>query len=266
MEWLNLAANMNFKIGIFNAEYGMLNRYHDHALPQFDRPRVLANMFSSAPVGGFGVAGNFMMPPLFGADASNFDLSVIQGGSGQSFTDQGKYNILYIGNMTNFYDITRNTYFEWRLAGAVGHNDSAENYLSYVANLSFEFKWVPIGRTKYRTIDWKTEIIFSRRDTPGDPIFSRGFYTSLQNKLNARWWVSARVGYSELPYDNDQHEWDFAACVDFWQSEFVFVRFQYNYSLREFTNVINYPGPYPSDNSFIFHVCWAMGPHKHEAY
>jgi hypothetical protein len=266
MEWLNLTANMNLKIGIFNAEYGLLNRYHDHALPQFDRPKVLANMFSNAPVGGFGLAGDFMLPTLFGAHASNFDVSVLQGGSGQSFTDQGKYNLLYIGNMTNFYEITRDTYLEWRLGGIVGHNDPAEKYLSYVGNLSFEVKWVPIGRTKYRTIDWKTEVLFGRRNTPSNPINSKGFYTSLQNKLNARWWLSGRVGYSELPYDNDQHEWDFAACVDFWQSEFVFVRFQYNYSLREFTEVLDLPGPYPNNHSFILHVCWAMGPHKHEAY
>ena len=101
---------------------------------------------------------------------------------------------------------------------------------------------------------------------PGEHMNSKGFYTSLQNKLNARWWMSGRVGYSELPYDNEQHEWDFTGCLDYWQSDFVFYRFQYQYSLREFTNVMCCPGPYPDDHSFIFHVCWAMGPHKHEAY
>ncbi|MFC1477125.1 hypothetical protein ACFL6L_01540 [candidate division KSB1 bacterium] len=266
MEWLNLPANMNLKIGIFNAEYGMLNRYHDHALPQFDRPKVLMNMFSTAPIGGFGVAGNFMLKPLLWSDASSLDMTIIQGGSGFSFTDQGKYNLLYVGNMTNFYDVSDDTYFEWRLSAATGYNDPLEKYMSQVGNLGFSVKWVPIGRRKYRTIDWKNEILVSRRETPGDPLFSKGFYSSLQNKLNARWWVSGRVGYSELPYDNDQHEWDFAGCLDFWQSEFVFVRFQYNYSNRNFTNLLNIPGPYPNDSTFLVHVCWAMGPHKHEAY
>ena len=266
MEWLNLPAQMNLKVGIFNTEYGLLNRYHDHALPQFDRPKVLTDMFSSAPIGGFGVAGDFLSKPLFWSGSSTFGISVIQGGSGHSFTDQGEYNLLYVGNMTNFYELTRDTYVEWRMGGAVGHNDPAEEYLSYVGSLGFALKWVPVGRSKYRTTDWKTELLLSRRDTPTGQIYSKGFYSSLQNKLNARWWVSGRIGYSELPYDNDQHEWDFTACVDFWQSEFVFFRLQYQYSLREFTNVIGNPGPYPNDSSLIFHVCWAMGPHKHEAY
>lgn len=266
MEWLNLPARMNLKVGIFNTEYGLLNRYHDHALPQFDRPKVLMDMFSSAPLGGFGVAGNFLSKPLFWSGSSTFDFSVIQGGSGHSFTDQGEYNLLYVGNMTNFYELTRDTYVEWRMGGAVGHNDPAEEYRSYVGSLGFALKWIPVGRSKYRTTDWKTELLLSRRDTPIGQIYSKGFYSSLQNKLNARWWVSGRIGYSELPYDNNQHEWDFTACVDFWQSEFVFFRLQYQYSLREFTNVIGNPGPYPNDSSLIFHVCWAMGPHKHEAY
>ena len=266
MEWLNLPARMNLKVGIFNAEYGLLNRYHDHALPQFDRPKVLVNMFSNAPAGGFGFAGNFLLKPLFWSNSSTFDLTVVQGGGGHSFTDAGKYRLLYIGNMTNFYEITRDTYFEWRLSGIAGHNDTAEENRSYVGNLSFTVKWVPVGRAKYRTTEWKTEFLFGRRNMPGEHMNSKGFYTSLQNKLNASWWMSGRVGYSELPYDNEQHEWDFTGCIDYWQSGFVFYRFQYQYSLREFTNVINCPGPYPDDHSFIFHICWAMGPHKHEAY
>jgi len=266
MEWLNLPARMNLKVGIFNAEYGLLNRYHDHALPQFDRPKVLVDMFSSAPIGGLGGSGNFLLKPLFWSSSSTFDFSLIQGGEEHSFTNQGKYNFLYMGNMTNFYELTRDTYVEWRLSGVVGHNDPAEKYLSYVGSLGFELKWVPVGRSKYRTTDWKTEFLLGRRDTPTGKIYSKGFYSSLQNKLNARWWLSGRIGYSELPYDNDQHEWDFTACVDYWQSEFVFFRLQYQYSRRDFTNVIGSPGPYPNDSALIFHVCWAMGPHKHEAY
>ncbi|MFC2076268.1 hypothetical protein ACFLT7_04215 [candidate division KSB1 bacterium] len=266
MEWLNLPGRMNLKTGLFNAEYGLLNRYHDHALPQFDRPRVLVDMFSTAPVGGLGVAGNFLLKPHFGSNATNMDYSLVRGGSGFSFTDQGRYNLLHVGNMTNFYELSRDTFFEWRLGGVVGHNDPAEKHLSYVGDLGFNLKWVPVGRSKYRTIDWKTELLMGRREVPGGQISSRGFYTSLQNKLNARWWVSGRVGYTELPYDSSQHEWDFTGCVDFWQSEFVFIRLQYQYSRREFTSVLNHPGAYPNDSSIVFHVCWAMGPHKHEAY
>ncbi|MFC1513525.1 hypothetical protein ACFL5P_00790 [candidate division KSB1 bacterium] len=272
MEWLNLPLKMNLKIGLFNSEFGILNRYHDHALPQFDRPKVLTNLFTNANMGGFGVAGNFMLEPLFMSDASSLDLTVINGGTGQSFTDAGRYNLLYSANMTNFYDVTANTFFEWRLSGVTGYNDPVEEHRSYIGNLAFNVKWVPQDRAKYRAVDWKTEILYSRRETNTGPIGSLGFYTSLQNKVNARWWLTGRVGYSELPYDNNQYEWDCTACADFWQSDFVFIRFQYQYSKREFTNILNfagmpnYTGPFPRDSAFIVQVNWAMGPHKHTIY
>jgi len=268
LEWLNLPANMNLKMGLFNAEYGILNRYHDHALPQFDRPKVLVNMFSNASVGGFGLAGNFLLPRLLFSESSTLDATVLQGGNGYSFTNEGKYNLQYVGNLTNYYDINDDTYFEVRLSGVAGNNDSAEEYMSYVGDLAFTVKWAPLNRAKYRTIDWKTEILFSNRETPTGDITTKGFYTSLQNKLNSRYWVSGRFGYSELPFDSDQHEWDITATLDFWQSEFVFLRMQYQYSNRDdFTDYASFDNMnYPTEHTILFQVNWAMGPHKHEAY
>ncbi len=266
MDWLNLPLGMNLKAGLFNAEWGILNRYHDHALPQFDRPKVLSNMFSNGNMGGFGLAGNFLLPRLFWSDASSLDLTVISGGTGNSFTDSGKHNLLYVTNLTTFYDLTQDTFFEWRIGGVTGYNDPAEEYRSYIGNFAFNLKWLPAGRSKYRTVDWKTEVIFSRRETQGDPINSMGFYSSLQNKINASWWLMGRVDYSQLPYDSDQDEWAFTGGADYWQSDFVFIRFQYQYSKREFSNLLRYNGPFPKDHTFIVQVNWAMGPHKHEKY
>jgi len=266
MEWLNLPLNMNLKTGIFKTEFGVLNRWHDHALPQFDRPKALVNMFSNSQLGGFGFSGNFILPRLLAADATSFEAAVIRGGSNQSFTDQGKYRLIYVGHLKNFYDLSRSTYFEFSLSGAAGKNDPAEKYNSYVGDIGFTIRWVPVGRSKYRTFDWRTEFLLSRRETATGNINSKGFYTSLQNKLNARWWISGRFDYSELPYDNKQQEWALTGCLDFWQSEFVYFRIQYQYSNRDFSEVIGLPGPYPDESTLTFHVNWAMGPHKHEAY
>ncbi|MBN1482310.1 hypothetical protein EH223_08915 [candidate division KSB1 bacterium] len=265
MEWLNLPLAMNLKVGLFNAEFGILNRYHDHALPQFDRPKVLVNYFSVAYLGGFGLAGNFLLPRLLWADASMFDLAVLNGGNGISFTNE-KRSVLAVANFTNFYDITHNTFFEWRLGAVTGYNDAELNRQSVVGNISANLKWIPSDRAKYRTFDWKTEFLYSVRDEPSGSKRSKGFYTSIQNKLNARWWLTGRIDYTELPYDNNQNEWAYTIGADFWQSEFVFLRCQYQYSKRNYVDIQDYDGPYPDDHSLIMQVNWAMGPHKHEAY
>ncbi len=263
MEWLNLPLNMNLKIGIFYSEFGPLNRYHDHALPQFDRPKALVNLFSNKGLGGTGISSTFMLPEVIFADASSFDIAVIKGTATVdtfSFSNEG---LLYIGQFKNYYDISRNSYLEFRLSGVTGQNNSTGDNRSYVGSLGITYKWAPVGREKYRTIDWRTELLYSYRKEEAGSIKSKGFYTSLQNKLNARFWIGGRIGYSELPYDAGQYEWDYTINLDFWQSEFVFTRIQYQYNQRN----KYYTGAFlPDDHSIIIQVNWAMGPHKHEAY
>jgi competence protein ComGC len=266
MEWLNLPLNMNLKIGIFYSEFGPLNRYHDHALPQFDRPRALVDLFSNKGLGGTGFSSSFMLPEIIFADASTLDVTVVKGIKTRENFSFENNAFLYIGQFKNFYDINRNSFFEVRISGVTGKNSSdGENY-SYVGSLGLVYKWIPIGREKYRTFDWKTELLYSHRNENTRATRSIGFYSSIQNKLNARFWIGGRVGYSELPYDGSQHEWDYTVNIDFWQSEFIFMRLQYQYN-RRFRNLPTNPlFPVPDDHSVILQVCWAMGPHRHEAY
>lgn len=267
MEWLNLPLNMNLKAGIFYCEFGPLNRYHDHALPQFDRPRALVNLFSNKGLGGTGLAASFMLPKILFAQASSLDLSFMKGSRSDDRYSFNERELLYVGQFKNFYDITTNSYFEVRISGALGRNPEGDDNHSAVGSLGLEYKWVPAGREKYRTFDWKTELLYCSYETPTGRIKSKGFYTSVQNKVSARFWIGGRIGYSELPFDRNQNEWDFTLNIDFWQSEFVFTRLQYQYNSR---NIINPDGPIfgnmPNDHTLLLQVCWAMGPHKHESY
>ncbi len=267
IELLNLPLNMNLKAGIFYAAFGPLNRHHDHALPQFDRPRALVNYFSNAGLGGTGLSANFMLPNLLFSDASSLDISVINGGNGVSFTNEGKRRFLYVGHWKNYYDLSKSSYFEFSLNGVTGKNDDIGEYNSYVSSLGLTYKWAPIGREKYRTINWQTEFFYGIYETAEKDIKSFGFYSSFQNKLSSRFWASIRIGYSELPYDNSQKEWDFTTSLDFWQSEFVLFRLQYQYNSRDIVNMRHFPNTdLPSDHSITLQISWAMGPHKHEAY
>ncbi len=84
LEWINLPLNANLKVGVFNADFGFYNRYHDHALPQFDRPRVLINLFGTGGLNGPGLSTNFMLPPAI-AHATTLDISAIYGQNSTEF-------------------------------------------------------------------------------------------------------------------------------------------------------------------------------------
>ena len=256
MQFLNLPLNMNLKLGEYKTQFGKLNRYHDHALPQFERPLVLTNFFGLTSLKGFGIAANFMLPSIT-AHVNELDLEVITGGVDHSFTSGGKHNLIYVTHIKNYYDINRSTYFEFGLSGAMGKNDPEEVYTTVVGGLDLKLKWTPPDRAKYRGIEWRTEFLYSNREQPDETIKAWGFFSSIQCRLNARWLMSGRIDYSQLPWDSDLEEKGFAVCFDYWQSEFVFVRFQYTYIDRNFDE---------DDNRFIFQTNWAMGPHKHEAY
>lgn len=266
MEWLNLPLGMNLKAGYFKSEFGFLNRYHDHALPQFDRPRVMVNLFGTGGLGGTGVASNFLLPS-FMAHATSLDLSVIYGNNPQGFKPDSLAGVIFTGQLLNYYDLSASSYLEIRLSASGGRNsDAPDHFNSYVASAGVAYKWAPVGREKYRTLEWKSEFLYGYRQFSGGAHRTKGFYSSIQNKLGARFWIGGRIGYAQLPFDPDQSEWDYTLCLDFWQSEFVMTRIQYQYNHRNITWRNDLDGPFPSEHSFVIQVNWAMGPHKHEAY
>ncbi len=261
MIWLNCPLNMNLKAGEFKAQFGQFNRWHDHALPQYDRPRVLVNFFGNTSLKGFGVAGNFLLPSLF-AHVNELDLEIIRGGVGHSFQERGD-DLILVTHLKNYYDLSKSMYLEIGLSAALGKSADhdvgykAEEFNSLVGGADVTLSWIPPGRAKYRSLEWRSEFLYSKRETPDNDIYAWGVFSSLQYRLDASFLVSVRMDYSQLPWNNDLEEKGMAAAVDFWQSEFVRVRLQYSFIDRNFAE---------GDSRLIFQTSWALGPHKHEKY
>ncbi|NQT25563.1 hypothetical protein HQ585_09430 [candidate division KSB1 bacterium] len=253
--WLNFPLSTNLKLGKFKNQFGQLNRYHNHALPQFDRPRVLVQFFGNEQLHGIGLSGNILLPRLW-ADVNELDLEVISGGNSISFTNEGEHNLIYVTRLKNYYDLNRSTYLEIGFSGVTGHNDPAEMNRTWIGSTDITVKWQPPGRSKYKGVEWRTEFLYSARDTSA-AVNAWGAFSSLQIRLGARTLMSVRADYTQLPWDNTLWERGGALALDYWQSEFVLIRFQYTMVDRNFNE---------SDHRFILHTCWAMGPHKHDAY
>ena len=256
MEWINLPTNLNLKIGKFRNQFGQLNRWHQHALPQVDRPYVLVRFFSDEGLSGMGVGANWLLPHLW-AQVNEFNLEVISGGDGNSFANSGGRDRVLVTHLKNYWDLTDNAYLEVGISGALGHNDPEARYRTLLGGLDLNYKWVPAGRSKYRTFEFRAEAIASRRNTPADQVQTWGGYAYFQNKLNAHWWAGARVDYTELPWSASDVEKGASLVFTYWQSEFVFFRFQLSRKLSTFADDVT---------QATVQAVWSMGPHKHEAY
>ena len=256
MQWLNLPFNLQLKVGKFRNQFGILNRWHAHGLPQVDRPRVLTRFLGEEGLSGMGLAFNWLLPKLW-AQVNELDLEIISGGDGVSFSAEGTKNWVTVGHFKNYYDLTPNSYLEFGFSGAYGHHDADAKLRTILGGFDLTYKWVPIGRSKYRTFEFRNELILSQRQKPGGNVNTFGLYSYIENKLNARWWAGIRFDYSELPTDPENHEWGISPHLTWWQSEFVFYRLQLSHFERN----------YGEDETVLwFQSVWSMGPHKHEVY
>ncbi len=256
MEWINLPTNLNLKIGKFRNQFGQLNRWHQHALPQVDRPYVLTRFLSDEGLSGMGVGANWLLPRLW-AHVNELNLEFISGGDGSSFANSGGRERVLVTHLKNYWDVTENAYLEIGVSGALGHNDPEAHYRTLLGGLDINYKWVPAGRSKYRTFEFRAEAIGSRRQTPRGNVQTWGAYAYFQNKLNARWWLGARLDYTELPWTASETEKGASLVFTYWQSEFVFFRFQLSRKLSTFADDVT---------QATVQAVWSMGPHKHEAY
>jgi len=260
MEWLNLPARLNIKIGKFNTQFGIMNRWHDHGLPQVDRPSALNNLFIGESLSGMGLSGNFLLGSLW-ADANELTLEVITGGDSLSF-DTRYDTVIGVAHLKNYYDLNRNTYMELGFSGARGYNDAHNKYFTTLGGADLTIKWVPAEHSHYRTIEFRNEFFVSHRERSTSDLDRYGFYSTLKSKCGPRFWYGIRFSYSQLPIPVStlsarDYEWDITPTIDFWQSEFVMLRLQYSYTERSYMK---------NDHSVFLQSVWSMGPHKHEAY
>jgi hypothetical protein len=256
MQWINLPAGLSLKIGRFRNQFGQLNRWHEHALPNIDRPTVLYALFGRDGLAGTGISTNWLLGSLL-AHVHELDVEMINGGDGISFTADGTEDRVLVARLKNYWDVSPSAYLEVGLSGAHGHWDAAGQYVNRIAGVDLNYKWIPIGRGNYRTFELRAEAFRSERDTPTGRLQSDGGYLLFQNRMGARWWLGARADYAEHPFDPTEIQKGGVVSATYWQSEFVFFRFQYGETLRDFTG---------DDRRFMVQVAWSMGPHKHEAY
>jgi hypothetical protein len=217
---------------------------------------MLNAFFGTGTLGGFGMGANILLPQLT-AHVNELDLEVVSGGNGITFTDKSKHDLIFVGHYKNYFDLNRSTYLEWGLSAATGHANEAATLRVTLLGSDFTLKWSPPGRAKYRGIEWRTEFIYGERDLAKGKITSWGAFSYLQARLGPKHLIGARVDRTEFPENTQFLEKGFSLLFDYWQTEFVFLRFQYSLIDRNFDE---------NDHRFIVQTSWAMGPHKHETY
>jgi hypothetical protein len=258
IDWTNLPGGLGFKFGAFRNDFGKLNRWHQHALPQSNRALVSRAFFGEDGLSGIGASLSWLPRPYFG-DYNELWLQVTNDQNDVSFSGRGFDTPVVTFHETNYWDLTNATYFEVGLSASTGVNDPLGQYRSVVVGTDWNLVWSPPAQALYKGLELRGELLWQKREGPEGTRDSLGTYTFATYKLNRRWFLGLRGDWTELPLEPGSSVWGVTPYFDWWQSEFVRIRGQYSYSSRMFDSP-------EKDNQVFFQVTWSMGPHKHEQY
>jgi hypothetical protein len=249
--WIGLPGHLRLDLGKYRQQFGELNRWHLHAVPETEYPLVLKTYLGEDGLAGTGISlyrafgglGTHELTVQVTRSESDVDLF---GGGGRPS---------YLAHLLNFWQLNRSTYMQIGGSALYGTNpDSALR--TRVGGLDFRMTWRPPAAALYREWTLRSEVLAFRKQTAGIGPTRLGGYVSTTYKLGQRWIAGVRYDYVESPEFGEITR-QLIPSLTLWQSEWVFLRGQYRWE-----KVANAT----ATSQIALQAVWAIGPHKHETY
>jgi hypothetical protein len=249
--WIGLPGRLRLDVGKYRQQFGELNRWHLHAVPETEYPLVLTTYLGEDGLAGTGLS---LYRAFGGIGTHEVTLQVTRSSSDEAlFGSSGRPT--YLGRLLNFWQLNRSTYMQIGGSALYGTNpDSALR--TTVGGLDFRLTWRPPARALYREWTIRAELLALRKQTAGAGPTRVGGYVSTTYRLDQRWIAGIRYDQVESPETGETTR-QIIPSLTLWQSEWVFLRAQYRWEKQ--------PGV-SSTNQLALQVVWAIGPHKHETY
>lgn len=264
--WINPLPRINITAGKFRQQFGVINRWHAHALDQIKYPLPIALYMGEEGLNQIGISASWLMPAVT-AQVNELVLEVTNSQNEVLFSGDEYSLPATLLRFKNYYDLNPDTYLEWGLSGIAGTNDSLgftfdqSHRWTYMAGLDLTISWRPLKQALYRGLIWRTELFYVKKEVMNqNRITALGGYSYLDYRLGRRFIAGLRGDYAQpLVLENeDQYIWQLIPYVTFWQSEFVFFRLEYSHLQGKNMET--------EDNRFTLQLNWSLGPHKHEKY
>ena len=296
---------MNITAGKFRQQVGVVNRWHQHALDQFDWPLMIKLPFGPDGLNQLGFSLDFQLKHLI-AQENEITLQITNGMNETAF--EGSYYSLptTLVHFKNYWDLTRSTYLEFGLTGIVGFNhhrgesstqsvytDTGASQLfglydadgnpvrlpfapegalvdegvrvTAFGGADLTIQWEPVNKAKYRNIVWRTEFLYGYKQLAPDA-------TGAKQAIH---WMG---GYSYLQ-SKLTRSIDVGVRGDLVQEFALDNRHDYRYQVAPYFTWRQSPWVHihleynylngtliPATHRAIVQVIFAAGPHKHDRY
>ena len=249
--WIGLPGHLRLDLGKYRQQFGELNRWHLHAVPETEYPLAIRTYLGPDGLAGTGVS---LYRAFGGFGTHEVTVQVTRSASDEElFGNSGRPT--YLAHLLNFWQLSRSTYMQ--IGGSMLYGTNPDSAMrTRVGGLDFRLTWRPPAQALYREWTVRGELLAFRKQIAGVGPTRVGGYASTTYKMGQRWIAGLAYNYVESP--------EFGAVtrqiipsLTLWQSEWVFLRGQYRWE--------KVPGA-TATNQLAFQAVWAIGPHKHETY
>lgn len=271
--WTGVIPRCTLTLGHFRQSLGQINRWHEHDLEQTDYPLALSVLLGSEGLTQSGVSLNWLIPQLLPL-TNELTFQVTNGLNKTLFAGDFFSVPTALAHLKNYVDLSEDLYLELGFSGMHGLNnrrgflDPNANTLrdepwraTWVGGADLTLSWEPLQRARYQSLTWRSEFFWvSKETTTKNRGYQHGWgaFSYLQYQFAQSWYAGARVDVTQPTQDlRNQVLWQVVPYVTFWQSEFVYIRFQGQHGHLESG---------PNQTRVSLQVNWAAGPHKHEKY
>ncbi len=268
--WTKIFPGVGLTAGKFRQQFGVLNRWHVHALDQFEFPLALTTILGGEGLNQLGLSFDWTMPSII-SDANTLTLQITNGQNEQLFSGDMFSFPAGLLHLKNYWDLSRDTYFELGLTGMLGQNNQRgydeegnlifeDSRLTALGGLDLTVFWEPLNQARYHSFIWRTELYYANKELMNDRIKAFGGYSYVEYKFDLQWQVGTRFDYTQ-PFETNnsqKYSYQIVPYITWWQSNWVRLRLQYNY-----LNGTEIP---TAQNTIRLQIVFAAGPHKHDRY
>ena len=249
--WTGLPGRLRLDLGKFRQQFGELNRWHLHAVPETEYPLALTTFLGEDGLSGTGIS----LYRAFGGFGTHELTAQITRSSSDAELFGGGGRPTYLAHLLNFWQLNGSTFMQ--IGGTALYGTEPDSALrTKVGGVEFRLTWRPPARALYREWTIRGELLALQRDVAGTGPTRLGGYVSSTYRLNRRFILGARYDYVESP-DSGVITRQIVPSLTLWQSEWVFLRAQYQW--QRLANA-------RADHQIALQAVWAIGPHKHETY
>lgn len=249
--WTGLPGRLRLDFGKFRQQFGELNRWHLHAVPESEYPLALTTFLGEDGLSGTGIS----LYRAFGGLGTHEVTAQVTRSASDAELFGGGGRPTYLARLLNFWQLSRSTYMQ--IGGTALYGTEPDSALrTTVGGVELRFTWRPPARARYREWTVRGELLALRKDVAGTGSTRLGGYVNSTYRLNQRFILGARYDYVESPAFGVITR-QLVPSLTLWQSEWVFLRAQYQW--RRIDNA-------PADHQIALQAVWAIGPHKHETY